>query len=134
MNHRHQEQPWQNDLDTKKYLTEVHSDFKQYLGVDFKLAKLTDKQKEFIMDMLTIGMMSSDLTPNPDVGEEIKMMDYATINAISILEFNNQENMIIDRLTDYGKREEEKKQEEEKEDQWFNKMKKRMMKAKNDDE
>lgn len=126
------EEPWQNELDTKKYLVDVHSDFKQYLGTDFKMAKLSSNQKEYILDMLTVGMISFEITPNPDVGHEIKQLDYSTMNAISILEFNQDNNMIIDRLTEFIKKENEQEKGEKEEEAWYKKMKRRM-KAKEDD-
>lgn len=101
--------PWQHELDAKKHLTEVHMDFKKHLGTDFKLAKFDDKDREFVMSILTAGMMISDLCPNPDVGEELKQMDFAYINSLAVLKFNQSNNMIVDRITNWQREQEEEK-------------------------
>lgn len=103
--------PWQHELDAKKHLTEVHMDFKRLLGTDFKLAKFDDKDREFVMSILTAGMMIEDLCPHPGVGQELKEMDYAYINSLAVLKFNQPGNMIVDRVTNWQQQENEEKTE-----------------------
>ncbi len=103
---------WQTELDAKKYLTQVHMDFKKFLGTDFKLAKFEDKEREFILTILTAGMMVSDLCPHPDIGMELKEMDFAYINTLAVLKFNVDDNMIVDRITGWQKENDGELQEE----------------------
>ena len=91
---------WQHDLDAKKYLVEVHNkEFRKILGEDYKLAKLTDQDREFIMEMVGAGITALEIIPVPETAVEVKEMDFAYINTLSILKFNQQENMIVDRTT-----------------------------------
>lgn len=102
--------PWQHDLDAKKHLTEVHmGEFKKLLGTDFKMAKFDDKEREFIMTILTAGLMAVDICPHPDIAEDIKQMDYAYINALAVLKFNVDGNMIVNRITNWTEHDNETK-------------------------
>lgn len=93
--------PWQHDLDAKKYLLDVHMAFKKYLGVDFKLARLNDKEREFIFTMVPAALGIYDLCPNKQIAEEIMNMDMAYVNTLAILKFNVDNNMIVNRLTQF---------------------------------
>lgn len=127
---------WQNELDAKKYLIQVHDErFRDMLGTDFKLAKLdgaalTQKQ-QFILDMLSIGQMALDLVPHPDIAHQIKDMDFLPIKGIAVLSFNVDKNMIIDRTTGWGEEKNQNDQDNEKEDAWIDKIKKKMGQGKN---
>jgi hypothetical protein len=56
-------------------------------------------------------MMIADLCPNPDIGQELKEMDYTYINTLAVLKFNIDDNMIVDRITEWQKPTEEEDHE-----------------------
>lgn len=114
------EAPWQNELDAKKYLTQVEMEFKKILGSDFKLANFNDQDREFIMSMVSIGIMAVDITPNPDIGHSIKEMDFIPLNTLAVLKFNLHGNMIVDRILNWQNSQEQ----ENKESDWLEKFSK----------
>lgn len=119
---KEERQPWQNQLDANKYLTEVHMDFKKIIGTDYKQAKFSDQDREFIMSMVGVGIMAMDLCPNPEIGEQIKELDFGYINTLAILKFNLDGNMIVDRITNWEKQ----TGEQEEESNWIEKLTKRI--------
>lgn len=112
--------PWQTELDAKKYLTDVHMPFKDILGTDFKQAKFSDQDREFIMTMVGAGIMIKEICPNPDIGNNIKELDFSYIYTLAVLKFNLDGNMIVDRITNWEKQQ----SEETGESSWIEQMKK----------
>lgn len=98
-----EEKPWSHELDAVKHLTDVHMDFKKYVGTDFKLAKLDNdvmtKKQVFVMDMVPAARMAYDLCPNKEIGLEIHDMIMSHVNTMAIVNFNLDKNMIVDRVT-----------------------------------
>lgn len=114
---------WTSDYDQNRFLTQVHMPFKKILGVDFKLAKFTPQEQEFILDMVQIGMMAVDIVPDPDIGQDIKEMDFGVINTLAILRFNVEGNVILNRLTKW---EEPEKQVRHEDLPWVERLRKRV--------
>ena len=118
---------WQTELDLKKSLIKVHDEeFRTILGEDFKLAKLNDQERAFILDMVGIGRMALDLVPNPDIAQEIKDMDFLPIKTIAILRFNIEKNMIVDRSVGWGEEKEKQEDQNEETEKWINRLQKRL--------
>lgn len=102
---------WENELDAKKHLLEIHDDT-VVLGREFKKSRLTDKEKELIINMLPAAQLAIDLCPNKITGREIATMDLHVINALPIINFNHPTNHVLNRYTQWEPAEEDRNDDE----------------------
>lgn len=94
-----EKKPWASDLDAKKFIVDVHMDFRELMGVDFKTAYFEDKDRELMFNLIPMALLGQQLCPNKLMGKQIMQMDLALVNVLAITKFNIKGNPLFSLFT-----------------------------------